>query len=157
MYDIQLTETLDITCQDKKKLAIDVVEVLGTRGDSAAIRGIFNLTDDEPNLFFRHGNYVVCFQTIEEYDEYDKDRNNVKDDLAKWNQSMQEEAVDAKVYDDHIRKVWVPLTRGFIEKWTDRVLPDIRYALRTFEFSNVMELTHWPGLNEVVWQWFFDA
>ena len=72
MYDIQLTETLDITCQEKKKLAIDVVEVLGTRGDSAAIRGIFNLTDDEPNLFFRHGNYVVCFQTIEEYDEYTK-------------------------------------------------------------------------------------
>ena len=51
----------------------------------------------------------------------------------------------------------VPLARGFIEKWTDRVLPDVCYSLRTYEFTNDMELTQWPGLDGVAWQWFADA
>ena len=45
MSEIQLTETLNITFKDKKSLEVAVIGILGVSGDSAAVRGLYNLSD----------------------------------------------------------------------------------------------------------------
>ena len=156
MGQILLTETLSIAHQGKNHVSFNVVEILG-ESKSAAVRGVFNQTNVQENPFYRNGNRIVCFATIDDYVQYERESEDIKDDIAAWNKAMKQKEVERETYDNHIREVWIPMTRAFIAKWKDLVLPDIRYSLRTFEFEYDMDLTHWPGLNEVAWRWFVDA